>query len=152
MPLIQITRASAMSKASKSDSKIFVLKPVGEKSRKALFSMDELFEGCIFLEDVDQNKANAYKKDVINTGIGDSELLDVQDAKPSDDEYIEGHIDPKDLKKAPAVRKCRGRIDIDTCKALYNADWSYEQIADEFGVKVQSVKNFIHRHNIDKFR
>lgn len=136
MSLIQITRLSAVQKFIHGNSQIFVLKPTGEKGRKVLFKLDEIFDGCIFLEDVSQHVADNAKKTELN-----------EEDETISEESIEREVDERELKKAPSGRKHRGRIDIETCKSLWDAGWSYEQIADEFGVKLQSAKNFISRHN-----
>ena len=36
---------------------------MGEKGRKALFSLDELFKDCLFLEDVSYDDSNKIKQD-----------------------------------------------------------------------------------------
>lgn len=136
MSLIQITRLSAVQKFIHGNSQIFVLKPTGEKGRKVLFKLDEIFDGCIFLEDVSQHVVD---------NVNDDKLAEKDDN--ISEESLECEQTNGELTKAPCGRKHRGRIDIETCKSLWDAGWSYEQIADEFGVKLQSAKNFISRHN-----
>lgn len=127
MSFIEIQKNEALNKYIEQTGAIYVLRPIGDKGRKALFNLNELFEGCIFLEDIDSE---------VVAKISSGSIYAENDESSDGDEI-----------------KTRGRrpiIDDGKLRTLYSANWSIKDIAEEFGVKPRSVENYIYRHNITR--
>lgn len=134
---VQITEASALRKYVGDSPHIYVLKPVGEKRRKTLFSLDELFKDCLFLEDVSTDESNKIKKDILNSENDDTKEDSIE--TPLDDIHVDD-----------SSKKQKGKIDEGTLRALYQAGWAVKDIADEFSTTPSAVYNFIKRKGITR--
>lgn len=141
---VQITEVAALKKYVNASPHIYVLKPVGEKGRKALFSLDELFKDCLFLEDVSYDDSNKIKQDILNSGNNDMKEDSIENTPDSSD------IDDSSNSDSQSSMKRKGKIDEGTLRALYQAQWSVKDIADEFSTSVSAVYNFIKRKGITR--